>query len=108
MPPQLCRYTGGLERRQRLLPYDRVTPELLRTVQTPDRNRSGNFGVSRWAIGIQDTPPARLGAAGVISLPGGFGGPHPHLGTLILAGQSTKTRTNWFHQKVIRLFRNLI
>ena len=43
--------------------------------------------------------PVRCGAAGVISLLGGFGGPIPILDALILAGKSTKTITNWFPSK---------
>ena len=49
--------------------------------------------------GFQGTLLLAVARQECISLPGGFGGPHPHLVALILAGKSMKTRTNWFPQE---------
>ena len=43
--------------------------------------------------------PARCGAAGVISLLGGFGGPHPHFGCFDLSREINEDKTNWLPSK---------
>jgi hypothetical protein len=57
-------------------------------------------------MGLSDPghTPARCGAAGVISLSAVLGDPIPIVDALILAGKSTKTRTNWSSQRTIRVF----
>ena len=57
------------------------------------------------AFAVSRHTPARSGAAGVISLLGGFGGPHPHFGRFDLSRETNENKNELVPiKKTIRLF----
>ena len=53
--------------------------------------------------------PARSGAAGVISLLGGFGGPHPHFGRFDLSRETNENKNELVPiKRRFAYFRNLV